>query len=59
MLVITQKHGGHGQHTSVKECVLPVLIAGEAVEAVGGVGLTGGVVSIPLSSIIFSDLSSL
>lgn len=44
--------------STVKVCFSPVLSAGEqAVEA--GVGLTGGVVSIPLSSIIFSDLRTL
>lgn len=43
---------------SVKERGSPVLRAGaQTVEA--GVGLTGGVVSIPLSSIIFSDLRTL
>lgn len=42
----------------VKVCVSPVLSGGEqAMEA--GVGLTGGVVSIPLSSIIVSDLRTL
>lgn len=44
--------------STVKAGVSPVLSSGEqAVEA--GVGLTGGVVSIPLSSIILSDLSTL
>lgn len=61
VLVTTQQHRGHRKHTIVKECVLPVLRAGEAVEAAatGGIGLTGGVVSIPLSSIIFSALRTL